>query len=376
MSYRERSDSYSHRSVTRSASPESRHHHRHQHHHASRSRSPERSSRRSRHHHHSHHRHRHDRHSEKARREAAPVELPFGARQLSKRDLPLFEPMFAMYLDIQKGIIMEDLTDEEVKGRWKSFIGKWNRGELAEGWYDPVTLEKARRSAAEEPLPSRDDAGWRRSSPDYDRASQDGRPRHTRDEREEDEDEDEDYGPKLPHPDMSVVSADRMMTGARPGPTIPNTQDLEIRRETAIADAIAAREDRQKQHRAEIRSHKAEMRHINDEVAPRAEPGTHERRMEKRREAAAANREFARTVRGGSPMEAAPEAELMGGDNDLDTLKKEREREQRKKNERELRREEMMRARAAEREERLQRYRQKEEETMGWLKALAKQRFG
>lgn len=118
------------------------------------------------------------------------------------------------------------------------------------------------------------------------------------------------------------------------------------------------------------------MRHINDEVAPRAEPGTHERRMEKRREAAAANREFARTVRGGSPMEAAPEAELMGGDNDLDTLKKEREREQRKKNERELRREEMMRARAAEREERLQRYRQKEEETMGWLKALAKQRFG
>ena len=128
MSYRERSDSYSHRSVTRSASPDSRHHHRHQHHHVSRSRSPaERSSRRSRHHHHhhSHHRHRHDRHSEKTRRTAAPVELPFGARQLSKRDLPLFEPMFAMYLDIQKGIIMEDLSDEEVKGRWKSFIGKW-----------------------------------------------------------------------------------------------------------------------------------------------------------------------------------------------------------------------------------------------------------
>ncbi|KAL1873666.1 hypothetical protein Plec18167_006183 [Paecilomyces lecythidis] len=194
-------------------------------------------------------------------------------------------------------------------------------------------------------------------------------------EDDEDDEDDEDYGPKLPHPDMSVVSSERM-TGARSGPTIPNTQDLEIRRETAVADAIAAREDRYKERRAEIHSHKSEIRHIEDEVAPRAEPGTHERRMEKRREAAAANREFARTVRGGSPMEAAPEAELMGAENELDALKKEREKEQRKKNERELRREEMMRARVAEREERLQRYRQKEEETMGWLKALAKQRFG
>lgn len=33
--------------------------------------------------------------------------------------------MFAMYLDIQKGIIMEELPEEEVKGRWKSFIRKW-----------------------------------------------------------------------------------------------------------------------------------------------------------------------------------------------------------------------------------------------------------
>lgn len=33
--------------------------------------------------------------------------------------------MFAMYLDIQKGILIEDLPDGEVKGRWKSFIRKW-----------------------------------------------------------------------------------------------------------------------------------------------------------------------------------------------------------------------------------------------------------
>jgi hypothetical protein len=32
--------------------------------------------------------------------------------------------MFTLYLDIQKNILIEDLA-EEVKGRWKSFIGKW-----------------------------------------------------------------------------------------------------------------------------------------------------------------------------------------------------------------------------------------------------------
>lgn len=143
--------------------------------------------------------------------------------------------------------------------------------------------------------------------------------------------------------------------------------------ESAIEDAIAAREDSRQQYRSELSSHKAEVRHIEDEVAPRAEPGTRERQLEKRREAAAANRAFA-DARGASP-EAAPDVELMG-DNDFASLKKEKEREQRKKNEREIRREEIMRARAAEREERVQKYREKEEETIGWLQALAKQRFG
>lgn len=53
------------------------------------------------------------------------MNLPFGARQLSKRDLPLLKPMFAMYLDIQKGLVLEDLDEEEVKGRWKSFVKRW-----------------------------------------------------------------------------------------------------------------------------------------------------------------------------------------------------------------------------------------------------------
>ena len=152
-----------------------------------------------------------------------------------------------------------------------------------------------------------------------------------------------------------------------------NTADLESARE----DALEARHDWRKEQRAERQSHRSQMRQIQDEVAPRAEPGTHERRMEKRAENAAANRSFAEARRGGSPTEGMPDDELMGsGENELTAIRKDREREQRKKNDREIRREEIMRARAAEREERVQQYRQKEEETIGWLKTLAKQRFG
>lgn len=67
---------------------------------------------------------------------------------------------------------------------------------------------------------------------------------------------------------------------------------------------------------------------------------------------------------------------MGAGDGEWASLKKEKERDQRKKNDRELRREEIMRARAAEREERMQKYREKEDETIGWLQTLAKQRFG
>ncbi|TPR09960.1 Fork head domain family protein [Aspergillus niger] len=125
--------------------------------------------------------------------------------------------MFDMYLDIQKGIIMDDLAEDEVKGRWKSFMRKWNRGELAEGWYDPATLEKARTNLAQ----------------------------------------------------------------------------MQAQTKLAAEDAIAARQDSRAQYRSELRSHKSEIKYLQEEVAPRAEPGTHERRMEKRQEAAASNRAFA-----------------------------------------------------------------------------------
>ncbi|KAL3466630.1 hypothetical protein BJX64DRAFT_249509 [Aspergillus heterothallicus] len=359
----------------------------------SRSRSPTGSTRHSKHHRqrdddghdchrrhrlsHTHsqsHSHRHRRTNDRSfkstteRELPALVVLPFNARQLSKRDLRAFEAMFAMYLDIQKGILLEELSEDEIKGRWKSFIGKWNRGELAEGWYDPSTLAKAQTSISA--------AGPSRDSPTY-RISA-GEPKGERspmrddgvDGDGKDHDDDDEYGPM---PDYGSLSRGG---GPIAGPTIPNMQDLELRNETAIEVSMSERHHTRQQYRAEVRSHKSELRHMQEEVAPRAEPGTQERRMEKRRDAAVANKAFAEAQRGGSP-EAAPDDELMGsGENDLEAIKSAREREQRKKNEREIRREEILRARTAEREERVKRYKEKEEETIGWLKTLAKQRFG
>jgi len=54
-----------------------------------------------------------------------PIILPFKAKDLSKSDLAEYKPLFASYLDIQKQIYIEDLSEEEAKGRWKSFIKKW-----------------------------------------------------------------------------------------------------------------------------------------------------------------------------------------------------------------------------------------------------------
>ena len=56
---------------------------------------------------------------------SAPVPLPFQALRLSKHDFQKYKPIFGLYLDIQKHIVLEELPEEEVKGRWKSFLGKW-----------------------------------------------------------------------------------------------------------------------------------------------------------------------------------------------------------------------------------------------------------
>lgn len=87
----------------------------------SRSRSPRR------HHTHSHRRRspHSNHHRSKRPTEAISEPLPYNCRPITKHDYETFKPMFASYLDIQKGIFLDELGSTEVKGRWKSFMGKW-----------------------------------------------------------------------------------------------------------------------------------------------------------------------------------------------------------------------------------------------------------
>ncbi|KAL9627999.1 MAG: hypothetical protein Q9164_007422, partial [Protoblastenia rupestris] len=88
-----------------------------------------------------------------------------------------------------------------------------NRGELAEGWYEPATLQKAKASAA---------------SLDYDtRPQKRGRTSSVYSPKEGDggTSEEDELGPSLPR--EPVQSFRR---GQRSGPVIPNTQDLEMQR--------------------------------------------------------------------------------------------------------------------------------------------------
>ncbi len=86
-----------------------------------------------------------------------------------------------------------------------------NRGELAEGWYDPATLQKAQASAAT----SSDFVETRRSrnSPTYS---------PVRPEASSDEDL---VGPTLPGQEVAAFKRSK-----RQGPGIPNLQDLELQR--------------------------------------------------------------------------------------------------------------------------------------------------
>ena len=113
-----------------------------------------------------------------------------------------------------------------------------------------------------------------------------------------------------------------------------------------------------------------------DDMVPRAEAGTKERQMEKKREKADSNRAFASMKIEGDGVADVPENELLGDEGGIEGFKKRKAEMERKKNERELRKEEILRARAEEREERLRAYKEKESQTMSGLVALAKARFG
>lgn len=57
--------------------------------------------------------------------QSVTASLPFNARQLTKHDFDEYKPLFTLYLDLQKQIVLTDLDERELKGRWKSFVNKW-----------------------------------------------------------------------------------------------------------------------------------------------------------------------------------------------------------------------------------------------------------
>ncbi|RDL41795.1 Uncharacterized protein BP5553_01774 [Venustampulla echinocandica] len=297
-------------------------------------------------------------HKRKQPHDASPaVELPYNSRPLTKRDYATFKPMFALYLDIQKGKFLEDIDEIEARGRWKSFIGKWNRGELAEGWYDPATLQKAIQSSqASEADPEI------REPKSYSAGCRESAERPKDDQDGGDSDSDDSIGPTLP-------GQESKSRRGRVGPSIPNMQDLELKREMNVEDSLARREDIRFARKVDRKEQKAAL----DELVPRADAGTRERQLEKKKEINEKMKGFREKSPGAAEV---PDSELMGGGEGIEGFKKEKQEFERKKNERELRKEEILRARMAEREERLQEYRAKEEGTMAMLKALAKQNFG
>ncbi|KAL7938538.1 hypothetical protein V8C35DRAFT_81246 [Trichoderma chlorosporum] len=278
----------------------------------------------------------------------AAVELPYGARYLSKDDLRSFEALFGEYLSLQKQRNIEDMDDREIRGRWKSFVGKWNRGELAEGWYDP---EMFQRILERDPLPKRQPEQQQQYSP------QDA----TMDDEhlESNGSEDEDYGPVLP----GASSSSR-----RAGVGIPNKEDLALRDELAAESREADWEELRAARKSDRKLQKERL----EELVPRAEAGTRERKLEKRQEVNEKMRQF----REKSPGGEVRDSELMGGGDSLEDYKKAKEKEQRRKSEREIRREEMDRARREEIEEKRRAWQEKEDHTVSMLRELARQRFG
>lgn len=187
-----------------------------------------------------------------------------------------------------------------------------------------------------------------------------------------DEDDEDDFGPALPY-DIVHPKGD-LSGGTRPGPTIPRLDDIRSRNEDARLSMEETREQRLEAMKQTRNLERKEQKERLDEIAPRAEAGTRERQLEKRRDLAASNRAFATSKEVGGEVDI-PESDVMGGD-DLSDLKRKKQEDQRRKTEREIRRDEVLRARAAELEERTQRMREKEEKTMSMLRELARSRFG
>ncbi|KAI0968242.1 hypothetical protein F4678DRAFT_443736 [Xylaria arbuscula] len=318
-----------------------------------------------------HHRHRAAKASRPDHRHHQPSpELPFDARPLSRStDFTAFQPLFARYLDVQKQIDIARLDEREIRGRWKSFVGKWNNAELAEGWYRAETFEDTvldARGTSDKPV------GERRRRGSSATREVDLRPEAKAEE--DDDDDGDDYGPTLPTQEDSESDNKNATHLPKPGPGIPTLEDLTQRRELETAD----RDDARALLRHERKLDRTQQKERLDELAPRADAGTAARRLEKKREARDSNAAFASAAKGSGEMPDLADAELMGGDEGggVEEYKRLKREAERKKTEREVRREEIWRAKREEREERVREYRAREASTVDMLREIAKSRFG
>jgi hypothetical protein len=221
-----------------------------------------------------------------------------------------------------------------------------NRGELARGWYERVsTALRDGRVAADPDL-------THHSEPPAAKRARTSEPEDTSDSEDE-------FLPPLPGQEKTSKK--------RHGPSAPKADELALQQEFAAEDAALVRADLRFERKADRKRQKEAL----EELVPRAEPGTRERQLEKKKDLAEKMRGF----REKSPGGEVDEATLLGG-GDGESFAQKKAALERKKNERELRREQLLKARIAEREERDKAIMEKEQRTMAMLKALAESKYG
>lgn len=222
---------------------------------------------------------------------------------------------------------------------------------MADGWYDPATRKNAEERYQLSKPKDKHIRPDRRPPPDWKPKAELGVPP---------EDSDDEFGPAFPS---------RGAILSKSGPAIPSAQDLQYRDEIREQDRLDERKDIAYHRKQDQKLQKERL----DDLVPRAEPGTRERQLEKKREVAASNKAFAGQKSPGA--EELGDRDLMGDDG-IEAYKRQKREQEKKKTERDIKKEEIWRARAAEREERLAKLREKEEKTMENLRQLAKARFG
>lgn len=150
--------------------------------------------------------------------------------------------------------------------------------------------------------------------------------------------------------------------------------DLRARREQDKEEELQARTRRYEDLKSDRKVERKLEKDRLDEIVPRSQAGTKERQLEKKKEKAASNKAFAASKDGGEVE--LRDSDVFGDEDSISELKRMQKEHEKKKNEREIRREEATMARKAEREIRLAHIRAKEAKTMEVFKEIARARFG